>query len=163
VVSFGGACYKLKPFSRWRSTVCLHKFICILSANQIKPLSQVERAGETESLVPVYDADGNITGYEKEKKPENEDKEDKGAAAEDAEEEEMSIDIEGAPVGLTDSDIEAEQQCAKEEQERMQAEFTAKAKEMMEIPDAQERDAARKKLLEEYSYTTTTVTMKSWI
>jgi hypothetical protein len=45
----------------------------------------------------------------------------------------------------------------------MQAEFTAKAKEMMEIPDAQERDAARKKLLEEYSYTTTTVTMKSWI
>jgi hypothetical protein len=155
VVSFAGATFKLRAFSKWRSNVCPNPFGCFLLANQIKPLTQVERAGHAETLEAVYDANGNITGYEP-KVSEGGEEEEK--------EEEMVIDIEGAPIGVSESEIEEEKQFAKKEEEKKQAEFQAKALEIMKIPEGPERDAARKKLLEENSHTeVTTVNVNSWI
>lgn len=96
----------------------------------------------------IYDENGNITGYEEVKAEAPKEEEPK----EEEEEEEDVVILGSEPVGMTEEDLEEEEQAAKkqeEENKEKKAELRRKAAELANIPEGPERDAARKKLLEE--------------
>jgi hypothetical protein len=119
----------------------------------MKALSEV-KTGETTELRAIYDENGNITKYEEVKVEAP--KEEKPKEEEEEEEEEDVVILDSEPVGMTEEDLEEEEKAAKEaakkqaeENKEKQAELSRKAAELANIPEGPERDAARKKLLEE--------------
>ena len=114
----------------------------------MKALSEV-KAGETTELRAIYDENGNITEYEEVKVEAPKKEEPKEEEEEEEEEEEDVVILDSEQVGMTEEDLEEEEKAAKEENKKKQAELSRKAAELANIPEGPERDAARKKLLEE--------------
>ncbi|KAF7181206.1 hypothetical protein CNMCM7691_000335 [Aspergillus felis] len=162
VVSYAGPIYRLHSIQVFRSN----------------PLKQIQKqaSDDTEYCKPVYDANGNQTGfeyfrpvYDENGKQIGEKKIDKEAEKKQREEERKKMEEEenqleedfyvesAGTVGLTDSDKEAEEEEARIEEEKRK-ELMKKVAAINQIPDEEQKRAELLKLMEgRMTVTTTTV------
>ncbi|GIJ84873.1 hypothetical protein Asppvi_003724 [Aspergillus pseudoviridinutans] len=160
VVSYAGPIYRLHSIQMFRSN----------------PLKQIQKqaSDDTEYCKPVYDENGNQTGfeffrpvYDENGKQIGEKKIDREAEEKQREEERKKLEEEAnqleedfyvesaGTIGLTDSDDEAEEQEARVEEEKRK-EIMKKVAVINQIPDEEQKRAELLKLMEERLTVTTT-------